>query len=211
MRKVTWASRMGEASQQEARPRSDQTGASRPPCFRSEVPLGIHAAEASREHKVSRGPARLPDLVTSQAVPLAGSLLLGSCRHQPQLLLRLSPQSPPSRSTFPPHAPPAVSLLPTAFFLTLLQMPKGRSGAGRRGWAGRDQGHSGGCREGAWDREAGTARRSRLVAPGPGCSSCGQPDGGRCHGPPWSKPRGALCCLGQITEPAWASVSPPVT
>lgn len=138
MRKVTWASRMGEASQQEARPRSDQTGASRPPCFCSEVPLGIHAAEASREHKVSSGPARLPDLVTSQAAPLAGSLPLGSCRHQPQLLLRLSPQSPPSRNTSPPHAPPAVSLLPTAFFLTLLQTPKGSSGAGRRGWAGRD-------------------------------------------------------------------------
>lgn len=77
----------------------------------------------------------------------------------------------------------------------------------RLGW----QGHSGGCREGAWDGGAGTARRSRLVAPGPGCSSCGQPDGGRCHRPPWSEPRGALCCLGQITEPAWASVSPPVT
>ena len=48
------------------------------------------------------------------------------------------------------------------------------------------------------------------AAPGPGCSSCGQPDSGQSHGPPCSELRGALCGLGQVTEPIWASVSPPV-
>lgn len=165
-------------------------------------------AEASREHEVSRGPARLPDPATSQAVLLAGFLPPGSCPHQPQLLLRLSPQSPPSRSASPPHAPPAVSLLPTPFFLSLLPDAQGQAW----GWEERlgCQGHSCGCREGAWDGGAGQQGAHGQAAPGPGCSSCGQPDSGQSHGSPCSELRGALCGLGQVTEPIWASVSPPV-
>ena len=213
LRKVTW-SNQGPAGP--GRPASRRRGRGQTrqelpgplESFCSEVLLGIHVAKASREHEVSRGPARLLDPATSQAALLAGFLPLGSCPHQPQLPLRLSPQSPPRRSASPPHAPPAVSLLPTPFFLTLVPDAQGQEW----GWEERLrwQEHSGVCREGAWGGGAGTARRSRPVAPGPGCSSCGQPDGGRCHGRPCCEPRSVLCCLGQVTEPVWASVSPPV-
>lgn len=81
------------------------------------------------------------------------------------LLLRLSPQSPPNRSASPPHAPPAVSLLPTPFLLTLLPDAQRQAWGWeeRLGW----QGHSCGCWEGAWDGGVGTARCSRLGGPRP--------------------------------------------
>lgn len=145
LRKVTWSNQgpAGPGRPDNGRRGRRQTRQELPgplKSFCSEVPLSIHAAKASREHEVSRGPARLLDPATSQAALLAGFLPLGSCPHQPQLLLHLSPQSPPRRSASPPHAPPAVSLLPTPFFLTLLPDAQGQEWGWeeRLGW----QGHS---------------------------------------------------------------------
>lgn len=130
----------GEASLCRRRGRGQtRQGASRPLASASEVPLGIHAAEASREHhKVSRGPARPPDLVTPlRLCPLAGSPpACSQAGTSPSCSCVCLPQSPQAEApSHPTHL--RCLLLPTAFFLTLSRCPRaGVELGGEAGLAG---------------------------------------------------------------------------
>lgn len=178
-----WMGRPASRRRSEVRPdRSFQA-----PLLPLRGPSGHPCSRGQQRTQSVQGPRQTPGPCHLSGQPLAGSLsCLALAGTSPSCSCVCLPRAPLGRSTFPPHAPPGLSPPSHRFFLTLLLDAQGQEELG--GEAGRDQGHSGGCREGAWTVwEAGTARRSRLVAPGPGCSSCGQPDGPVPRAP-WSKP-----------------------
>lgn len=159
----SWASRMGRpASRRRGR---GQTRQELPgPLPSSGVPLGIHAAEARQRTQSVQGPRRTPGpchlsgcALTQAPSCLAPAGTSPSCSCV--CLLRA-----PKQKHLPTPRTSRCLLLPTAFFLTLSDAGQEWSWE-ERGWAGRDQGHSGGCREGHGTGKQG--QQGALTAGGP--------------------------------------------